>query len=81
MRTTLDLPDQLLLRAKTVALQRRITLKTLFTEALENALDSSEFDTRPRLEAPPIRSRDPIPALTNEQMEEILQAEEIKKAL
>ncbi|MGL4399145.1 MAG: hypothetical protein ACRCXD_04705 [Luteolibacter sp.] len=38
MKTTLELPDDLFVEAKAVAAQRRITLKTLFTRALEREL-------------------------------------------
>lgn len=38
MKTTLELPDELLAEAKAEALKSRITLKTLFTRALEREL-------------------------------------------
>jgi hypothetical protein len=38
MKTTLELPDDLFVEAKAVAARRRITLKTLFTRALEREL-------------------------------------------
>jgi hypothetical protein len=38
MRTTLDLPDDLLIEAKATAARRRITLRELFTRALERDL-------------------------------------------
>jgi len=38
MKTTLELPDELLSEAKSVAARRRITLKELFTRALEREL-------------------------------------------
>jgi hypothetical protein len=38
MKTTLELPDELLSEAKAVAAKRRITLKELFTRALEKEL-------------------------------------------
>lgn len=43
MKTTLDLPDDLLIAAKQVALQRRITLKDMVTHSLrrEIGLDAS----------------------------------------
>ena len=40
MRTTLELPDVLAKQAKTAAIRRGITLKTLVTEALEQALNA-----------------------------------------
>ena len=38
MKTTLELPDDLFVEAKTVAAKRRITLKELFTKALEKEI-------------------------------------------
>jgi hypothetical protein len=38
MKTTLELPDDLFVEAKAMAAQRRITLKMLFTRALEREL-------------------------------------------
>ncbi len=40
MKTTLELPDPLLRRAKTLAATRGITLKQLVTEALQQRLDA-----------------------------------------
>lgn len=42
MRTTIDLPDSILKKAKMKALQENITLKDLFIRSLENELKSSE---------------------------------------
>ena len=38
MKTTIELPDSLFRRAKNAALQEGLTLKKLFTEALESRL-------------------------------------------
>ncbi len=38
MKTTLELPDSLLIEAKATAARQRITLKQLFTRALEKEL-------------------------------------------
>jgi hypothetical protein len=38
MRTTIDIPDALMKKAKLMAVERGITLKELFTEMLENEL-------------------------------------------
>ena len=38
MKTTLELPDDLFVEAKATAARRRITIKTLFTRALEREL-------------------------------------------
>jgi hypothetical protein len=42
MRTTIDLPDALLKKAKLKAIEQGITLKELFTEMLENELQEPE---------------------------------------
>ena len=39
MKTTLDLPDNLLIEAKATAARRRVTLRELFTRALERELN------------------------------------------
>jgi len=38
MKTTVELPDELFAEAKAAALRRRVSLKTLFTRALEREL-------------------------------------------
>jgi hypothetical protein len=38
MKTTIELPDRLLRQAKTAAVEEGVTLKQLFTEALESRL-------------------------------------------
>lgn len=50
MKTTIDLPDDLLHRAKIVAAQRRTTLKELFLNGLELVL-KSDADAPAREEA------------------------------
>lgn len=47
MKTTVNLPDALLARAKKVALQRRVTLKTLLQRGLERELLAPSADTHP----------------------------------
>jgi hypothetical protein len=42
MRTTIDLPDSILKKAKMKAIEENITLKELFIRSLENELESSE---------------------------------------
>lgn len=39
MKTTIELPDPLFRRAKSAAVEEGVTLKQLFTEALESRLD------------------------------------------
>lgn len=42
MRTTIDLPDSILKKAKMKAIEENITLKELFIRSLKNELESSE---------------------------------------
>ncbi len=49
MKTTLDIADGLLIEAKRVAAQRRITLRALVEEALERALFAEAHETGFRL--------------------------------
>ena len=44
MKTTLELPDELLAAAKAAALRRRTSLKALFTRALERELRGGDVE-------------------------------------
>lgn len=46
MKTTVELPDELFAEAKAVALRRRVSLKALFTRALERELRGPTGETR-----------------------------------
>ncbi|MFN0125342.1 MAG: hypothetical protein ACKV19_01495 [Verrucomicrobiales bacterium] len=81
MRTTIEFPDSLFHRAKLAAVERRITLRELITEALERALDGGSQAVRRMVEPPvvmAIASR--VPALTNAEIATLLQAEDVLKA-
>ncbi len=54
MRTTLDLPDDVLRRAKIEAVERGSTLRQLVIDGLRRELAASERPRR-RLERPPVR--------------------------
>lgn len=73
MRTTIELPDELLARAKSRAALEGVSLKKFFIEAVEQKLAPSPVKKQ-RLEIPPIG--DPngqkIPDLTPEQIEEAM---------
>ena len=47
MKTTLELPDDLLIEAKTVAARRRITLKAMIEHALRRELSPAPEITNP----------------------------------
>lgn len=73
MRTTIELPDEILNRAKVRAAEANITLRQLFVKALESHLDQRPQKTR---KAPPlIRGKRTAPAvrlLTPEEVDEAM---------
>jgi hypothetical protein len=71
MRTTIELPDKLLSRAKSRAALEGVSLKELFIEALEQKL--SPFPRKVR-RPPPLLSTGgrPVPDLTDEQIQEAM---------
>ena len=77
MRTTVDLPDDLLKRAKIAAVQRGTSLRELIGRALERELESGNTRTR-SMTKPPVDLGDDIvvPALTNAEIAEIFQRED-----
>ena len=60
MRTTIDIPDHLMKRAKRVAAQRKTTLRGLMLDALERSLSekSKPFELRDASVGPETRSVD-----------------------
>ena len=72
MRTTIELPDELMTRAKVYAAGKGLSLKQLFTEAMEEKLSRTAGKTR---RAPPAVG-DPnapkIGILTPEQIDEAM---------
>jgi hypothetical protein len=81
MRTTIELPEPLFRSAKAAALERGITLKELFTKALDSAIRSPVRGPK-RMEKPPISGGlgRRIPARSNKDLAEILAEEEFTKA-
>ena len=72
MRTTVELPDHLLTRARNQAARSGITLKEFFIEAVEQRLASAAPKTR--RPPPTIGAQDapPIGVLTAEQLDEAM---------
>lgn len=72
MRTTVDIPDQLLREAKMVALERGTTLRKLVVQGLESILRRSDGSS-PRLTHPPIRlaSDSPLRSLDAAQLAQL----------
>jgi hypothetical protein len=72
MRTTIELPDELLAQAKINAALKRISLRQFFIEAIRQTLAAE----KPRLRKAPPAIGDPhapsIKALTREQIDEAM---------
>ena len=83
MRTTVELPDRLFREAKSKAAKEGVPLKALFTRALEREIESPKMSPKVRLQFPLVhRDIDPailLPALTKQQIGEILDAEEVHR--
>jgi hypothetical protein len=86
MRTTIDLPDELLRQAKSHAALQGMTLKDLVTaclrQGLEKGLTLPTSDRQRRSAFPTIQRspRQPIAALSNRELHKILQDEEVDRA-
>ena len=80
MRTTLDLPDEIMRSAKIAAVERGSTLRKLVIDALQRELSLGERPRR-RLERPPVRLPADAP-LRHLSLDEIkrLDAESVVKA-
>lgn len=78
MRTTLDLPDELLKRAKITAVERGLTLRELVADGLRRVLASEESPTKRRMTEPPIKlpSDHIIPTLSNRETAKIFAEED-----
>ena len=88
MRTTLDLSDELFREVKTFAAQRGTTLKQLVTQFIVSGLESQAQASKRsvRRVPPPVAicrtpGQSPVPALTNRQLDALLEAEDAKKGL
>ena len=82
MRTTIDLPDDLLRRAKAVAAIRGIKLKDLIASILAKGLSATAHETPMGQNRPLPPSILPagrkIPSLTNAELEEIFLREDLE---
>jgi len=73
MRTTIDPPDSLFHRAKQVALERQMTLKTFIAKAVQRELNAAQ-PVASRMSRPPI-SLEAVPfapALSNAKVAELM---------
>jgi hypothetical protein len=55
MRTTLDLPDDILRRAKIAAVERGSTLRQLIIDALRHEIEAPSQSPRRRMTSPPVK--------------------------
>lgn len=71
MRTTIDIPDHLMKRAKRVAAQRKTTLRVLMLDALERSLSEKpgSFELRDASAGPDTRTVEP--ASINQAIDEL----------
>lgn len=86
MRTTIDLPDDLLRQAKVQAALSGLKLKDLIARYIEQGLrqGGNAFSVQPRQRSPLPMIRKaatgkPIPALSNAEMQEILDDEDAER--
>ncbi len=79
MRTTLDLPDDLMKRAKIAAVERGSTLRDVVADGLRKTLMESKPPKSKHLKLPALKlpKGHQIPALTNRQIAELFDAEDI----
>ena len=86
MRTTIDLPEELFREAKTRAVQQGKTLKELVAECIRSGLQRPSVGTQGKpvhREPPPVairknQGRARAPALSNRQLNAILEDEELE---
>jgi hypothetical protein len=80
MRTTIDLPDELLKRAKIAAVQRGTSLRELIGLALEHELEEKPRK-RKRMTEPPVKldGNVVVQALTNEEVATMFQREDERR--
>ena len=55
MRTTLDLPDDILRRAKIAAVERGSSLRQLVIDALQHEIEGRSQSRRQRITSPPVK--------------------------
>jgi hypothetical protein len=81
MRTTLNLPDELMRRAKIAAVKRGSTLRDLVAEALRRLLADQSPATRRRMTKAPIKlpPGHTIPIRTNREIAQLFEDEDVVK--
>lgn len=83
MRTTFDLPDELMKRAKIAAVQRGVTLRDLVAGGLRQALSEKKPPARQRLKLPVVKIAADAPLLhmSPQELKKLLEDEDIEHAL
>jgi uncharacterized protein len=76
MKTTIDIADDLLLRARKIAEREKTTLKSLAEEGLRLAIERREAAPPPVIEPFVVTGRDPRPDLSWQTLREILYGNE-----
>lgn len=81
MRTTFDLPDELMKRAKIAAVKRGFTLRDLVAEGLRRVLTEEPAPKRKRMTEAPVKlpKGHTIPIRTNQELAEMFEQEDIAK--
>lgn len=79
MRTTFDLPDDLMKRAKIAAVRRGSTLRDLVAEALRKLLADQGQPQRQRMDQPPIKlpAGHTIPVRSNAEIAQLFEQEDV----
>ena len=77
MKTTIELPENLLREMKTFALDENLTLNQFLKMAVTQSTPKSQRMVRPPIGGLGVR---PIPARGNEELATFLEAEEVKKS-
>jgi hypothetical protein len=79
MRTTFDLPDDLMKRAKIAAVRRGSTLRDLVAEALRRLLSDQTIPERKRMTEAPIKlpPGHTIPIRSNDEIAQMFEQEDV----
>ncbi len=79
MRSTFDLPDSLVKRAKIAAVRRGSTLRDLVAEGLRRVLNEEEPSNRQRMTEAPVKlpADHSIPVMTNREIAALLEREDL----
>lgn len=79
MRTTFDLPDELMKRAKIAAVKRGSTLRDLVAEGLRRVLKEEPAPERKRMTEPPVKlpRGHTIPLRSNREIAQMFDQEDI----